>query len=167
MQIGRSRTGPGPAPQAPFAGKNFGGLAAGPPAAAAAAGAASSMGAAHPAGARYTTAAKGPSGVAELTKLPSVEDLALALHARVEAADDLLRSPGNVVPVGELAEAESGRPDANASHPIYGSYLGEWLQDHEPEPGRALLGFFRSSLGELREAISRRSDKFKPAGPAE
>ena len=86
--------------------------------------------------------------------MPSVEELALRVEARqkLDGLDRPLRRP----PLTDgIQTGPDGRRDATPDHPLYGRYLAEWMETNRPDAGRALIGLFRSTLGELRAAISK------------
>jgi hypothetical protein len=99
--------------------------------------------------------------------MPAIEELAALLHQLVRAnglgRPDVQRRP----PVTGLIRGPQSLPDATVEHPLYGGLLAEWLESHQPEPHRALLGLLRSGLNELRAAISRKGDKFQAPGPTD
>jgi hypothetical protein len=109
----------------------------------------------------------GTVGRLDGARMPSVEELALRLEGRQKLSG--LDRPANRVSVPDsgVARTAEGRPDATVEHPLYGAYLKDWLESNRAEPGRALLGMFRSTLGELRTAISRNSGKSAPTRPTE
>jgi hypothetical protein len=116
--------------------------------------------------ASYTAAAK-RSASPDLTRMPSIEDLAQALHRGALARPLLRQSARPPVPTAGLVPSPSGQLDATVEHPTYGEYLREWLETSQPEAGRALLGLLRNALGDLREAISRSGGKSRSVRPTD
>jgi hypothetical protein len=108
----------------------------------------------------------GPLAAAD-PALASIDELGSLLHQLSLGAGGLLRGSAPA-PLGQGASAApaGGPVDVTAQHPVYGAYLGEWLETHRAQPGRALLGLLRTSMSELRASISRNGSRFKPAGPS-
>jgi hypothetical protein len=88
-----------------------------------------------------------------------------ALHARLAADATLPRAPKER-PLDLLPGAAfPALPERLDLHPIYGASMRRWLELSPHEPGRAAMGLFRATLGDLAAILVHKPGKFGVTGP--